>query len=33
MSCPDEAEGIGGSSVQEILAHDWKNWRAHFKVQ
>ena len=33
LSRPDEAEGIGGSSVQEIIAYDWRNGQAHFKVQ
>ena len=33
LSRPDESEGIGGSSVQEIVAHDWKLGQAHFKVQ
>ena len=32
LSRPDEAEGIGGSKVMEIVKHDWKNGAAHFKV-
>ena len=31
-SRPDEAEGIGGSSVQEIIRHDWRLGVVHFKV-
>ena len=33
LSRPDEAEGIGGSSVEEIIAHDWRLGQAHCKVQ
>ena len=29
---PDESEGIGGSVVQEIVAHQWKLGQLHFKV-
>ena len=32
LSRPDEAEGIGGSNVQEIIGHDWRNGQVHFKV-
>ena len=33
LSRPDEAEGIGGSTVMEIVAHEWKLGHVHFKVQ
>ena len=33
LSRPDEAEGIGGSVVQEIVAHDWKLGQLYFKVR
>ena len=33
LSRPDEAEGIGGSCVEEIVAHDWRLGQVHFKVQ
>ena len=33
LSRPDEAEGIGGSWVTEIIAHDWRLGQAHFKAQ
>ena len=33
MSRSDEAEGIGGSSVMEIIAHNWKFGGFHFNVR
>ena len=33
LSRPDEAEGIGGSSVTEIITHNWKFGGLHFKVR
>ena len=33
LSCPDEAEGIGGSSVMEIIVHNQKFGGLHFKVK
>ena len=33
LSRPDEAEGIGGSCVKEIVAHNWRIGVAHFKVE
>ena len=32
LSRPDEAKGIGGSNLQEIIGHDWRNGQVHFKV-
>ena len=32
FSRPDEAEGIGGSCVEEIIGHDWRLGVVHFKV-
>jgi len=33
LSRPDEAEGIGGSNVVEIVSHDWKLGHLQFKVR
>ena len=33
LSRLDEAEGIGGSCVEGIVAHDWRLRQAHFKVE
>ena len=33
LSRPDEAEGIGGSCVKEIVAQNWRIGVAHFKVE
>ena len=33
LSCPDEAEGISGSCVKEIVVHYWRMGVAHFKVE
>ena len=33
LSRPDEAEGIGGSCVMEIVGHDWKLGQVHFKAK
>ena len=33
LSWPDEAAGIGGSCVQEIVGHDWRLGQIHFKVR
>ena len=33
LSRPDEAEGVGGSCVKEIVEHDWRLGQVHFKVE
>jgi hypothetical protein len=33
FSRPDEAEGIGGSFVKEIIGHEWKLGQVHFRVK
>ena len=33
LSRPDEAQGIGGYCVKEIVAHDWRVGVALFKVE
>ena len=33
LSRPDEAEGVGGSNVVEIVSHDWKLGHLQFKVR
>ena len=33
LSRPDEAEGISGTCVKEIVAHDWRIRVAHFNVE
>ena len=32
LSHPYESEGIGGSTVMEIISHDWKLGHLHLKV-
>ena len=33
FSRPDERAGIGGSYVEEIVGHDWRNVQVHFRFK
>ena len=33
LSCPDQAEGIGGSCLTEIVAYNWRIGQVHFNVR